>query len=462
MRRLSALVGFVAALGIVVSLMAAPMHPMQPMTTPMQPMTAPSGPAKSAAPAAPVPARSVPATAAHDWPQWQGPNRDAISAETGLLAEWPNDGPPLLWKGTGLGKGLASVAIVGNRAYTMGDRDGQAAVVAMDLATHKVVWTASVGPEWPDNGEHCTPTVDGGLVYALSCKSDLVCVDAKTGREQWRKNLMRDFGGQMMSVWGYSESPLVDGEKLICTPGAKAAMIVALDKKTGRLIWRSAVPSFGQRGKDGAGYASCVVSEGGGIRQYVTLVGRGLIGVAAKDGKFLWGYDRVANGTANIPTPVVRGDYVFGSAGYGAGAALLKLTASGDSVKAQEVYFLDGNTFQNHHGGFVLVGDYIYGGHGHTAGAPVCIEFLTGKVMWRVGQPAGGSAAVAYADGRLYFRYESGSMVLIEATPEGYRQKGMFTIPVKTAESWPHPSIADGRLYLRDNDTLMCFDIKKK
>ena len=462
MRRLSALVGFVAALGIVVSLMAAPMHPMQPMTTPMQPMTAPSGPAKSAAPAAPVPARSVPATAAHDWPQWQGPNRDAISAETGLLAEWPNDGPPLLWKGTGLGKGLASVAIVGNRAYTMGDRDGQAAVVAMDLATHKVVWTASVGPEWPDNGEHCTPTVDGGLVYALSCKSDLVCVDAKTGREQWRKNLMRDFGGQMMSVWGYSESPLVDGEKLICTPGAKAAMIVALDKKTGRLIWRSAVPSFGQRGKDGAGYASCVVSEGGGIRQYVTLVGRGLIGVAAKDGKFLWGYDRVANGTANIPTPVVRGDYVFGSAGYKAGAALLKLTASGDSVKAQEVYFLDGNTFQNHHGGFVLVGDYIYGGHGHTAGAPICIEFLTGKVRWKASQPAGGSAAVAYADGRLYFRYESGSMVLIGATPEGYRQNGMFTIPVKTGESWPHPSIANGCLYLRDNDTLMCFDIKKK
>jgi len=438
--------------------MTTPMQPMtgpaQPVTTPTQPVTAPSDPAKPAKPAA--------ATAARDWPQWQGPNRDRTSPETGLLAEWPNDGPPLLWKATGLGKGLASAAIVGNRAYTMGDRDGQAAVIAVNLTTHKVAWTASVGKEWKDKGERCTPTVDRGLVYALSANGDLVCVDAVKGSEVWRKSMSRDFGGQMMSMWGYCESPLVDGEKLICTPGAKAAMIVALDKKTGRLIWKSAVPSFGQRGKDGAGYASCVVSEGGGIRQYVTLMGRGLVGVAAFDGRFLWGYDRVANDTANIPTPVVRGDYVFGSAGYGAGAALLKLTASGDSVKAQEVYFLDSKTFQNHHGGFVLVGDYLYGGHGHTAGAPVCIEFLTGKVMWRVGQPAGGSAAVAYADGHLYFRYESGSMVLIEATPEGYRQKGMFTIPVKTVESWPHPSIAAGRLYLRDNDTLMCFDIKKK
>ena len=453
MRDWPALLGVMAALVIAASLVAA-VPPAAPAPS------APRVPSAASAPAAARPASAAPSTP-NDWPQWRGPNRDAVSPETGLLAEWPNDGPPLLWKATGLGKGLASVAIVGNRAYTMGDRNGQGAVIAMDLATHKVVWTAAVGKEWNDKGERCTPTVDGGLVYALGAHGDLVCVDAATGRERWRKSLPRDFGGQMMSDWGYSESPLVDGEKLICTPGGRAAMIVALDKKTGRLIWKSAVPSIGQRGKDGAGYASCVVSEGGGIRQYVTLVGHGLIGVAAKDGRFLWGYDRVANGTANIPTPAVRGDYVFGSAGYGSGAALLKLTASGDSVKAQEVYFLDGNTFQNHHGGFVLVGDYIYGGHGHTTGAPICIEFLTGKVIWKASQPAGGSAAVAYADGRLYFRYESGSMVLIEATPEGYRQKGMFTIPVKTGESWPHPSIADGRLFLRDNDTLMCFDIKK-
>jgi outer membrane protein assembly factor BamB len=405
-------------------------------------------------------ALSVLAADKGDWTQWRGPDRDGTSRETGLLDRWPEDGPKLAWKADGLGRGFSSVSIADGRLFTLGRlKKGGTHLVALDLSTHKVLWTAPVGGGDPNS----TPTVDDDRVYALGRDGDLVCADTATGKVVWKKNFRKDFGGSMMSGWGYSESVLVDGDKLVCTPGAHKAMIVALDKKTGKPLWESTVPDkLGNRGKDGAGYSSVVVSNACGVKQYVQLTGRGVISVAADDGKFLWSYNKVANGTANIPTPIVKGDYVFASSGYGTGAALLKVEKQGDGLTAKEEYFLPAKTMQNHHGGMILVGGYVYCGHGHNEGFPLCVELKTGKVMWRPGRGAGqGSAAVVYADGNLYFRYQNGTMALVEATPKEYRLKGSFKLATVNGESWPHPVIAGGKLYVRDQDTLLCYDIKK-
>jgi len=405
---------------------------------------------------------------ANDWPQFRGKNRDGKSSETGLLSSWPQDGPPLAWKITGLGKGFSSISIASGKIFTMGDRkqtdnpEKEAQfMIAFDLATKKELWASRVGEPWGD-GPRCTPTVDGDLVYAIGTHGDLVCMQVSDGKEVWRKNFSKDFGGKMMSGWGYSESPLIDGDKLLCTPGAKDAHIVALNKKTGDVIWKSAIPDIGKRGKDGAGYSSIVVSTAAGVRQYVQTTGRGTISVAAKDGKFLWGYNKVANNVANIPTPIINGDYAFCTTSYKTGSALLNLVADVNGVTAKEVYFLTPDQFENHHGGVVLVNGYIYGGDGQNKGTPVCLDFKTGKISWKE-QPIGsGSAAVLYADNHLYFRYENNIMALVEATPKSFNLKGQFKIPVDAGPSWPYPVICDGLLYLRAGDTLLAYDIKTK
>ena len=394
------------------------------------------------------------------WPSWRGPNRDAISSEKGLEHNWGENGPPLAWKASGLGKGHASLAIAGDRIFTLGHKEKEKQTVLLAVSTEdgSVLWESPVGGGKP-NG---TPTVDGDLVYALGRDGDLVCVDVATGAERWRKSFGQDFGGKMMSGWGYCESPLIDGDRLICTPGSPTALLAALDKKTGNVIWKTSAPAAGDRGLDGAGYSSIVITEAAGVRQYVQLVGRGVIAVRANDGEFLWSYDKVANATANIPTPIVKDDYVFCSTGYGAGSALLHIKPAADGrTQAEEVYFLSGKEMQNHHGGMVLVGDHIYCGHGHNNGFPLCIEMKTGKVAWRPGRgPGQGSAAVLYADGHLYFRYENGVVALVQATPEEYVLKGQFTPSSTEDQGWSHPVIANGRLYLRDQDTLLCYRLK--
>lgn len=398
---------------------------------------------------------------AQGWPQWRGPNRDGVSQETGLLASWPEEGPALLWKVDGMGKGMASLAVSGGRIFTLGQVDKAAKLIAVSEKDGKPLWTADVGGGNPN----CTPTVDGDRVYALGRDGDLVCCEAATGDRIWHKSLASDFGGKMMSGWGYSESPLVDGDRLIVTPGAEDAQIAALDKKTGAIVWKSPAPASwgGERGKDGAGYSSIVVSTGAGVKQYVQLTGRGLISVAADDGRVLWTYNRVANGTANIPTPIVDGDHIFCSSGYGTGAALLKLAKNGNDVKADEVYFLKAGDFENHHGGMIRIGKYIFGGHGHNNGFPMCLDMLTGDRKWEKGRGAGtGSAAVLYADGHLYFRYEDGEMALIKADPEKYELVSHFKLASVKGKSWPHPVIVDGKLFIRDQETLLCYDIKKK
>ena len=396
----------------------------------------------------------------NEWPQWRGPNRDGISPETGLLETWPEKGPPLVWKAKGLGRGFSSVAVSDGKIYTLGAEGGQERLTAIDAAHGELLWSTPIGGGDHSNG---TPTLDGDRVYAIGLKGDLACAKIADGEIVWKKNFADDFGGKMMSGWGFSESPLIDGDRLICTPGGNDAMMVALDKLTGETIWKAAMPAdAGRRGKDGAGYSSIVISHGAGVKQYVQLVGRGVIGVRADDGKLLWGYNRVANGTANIPTPIIKDDYVFCSSGYGTGAALLKLLKDGDGVKAQEEYFLEAKVMQNHHGGMILLGDYIYCGHGHNQGFPLCIHMPTGKVAWQPGRgPGQQSAAIAYADGNLYFRYQNGVMALIEASPDDYRLKSTFELPNAGPPSWPHPVIAEGRLYLRDQDALLAYDIQK-
>lgn len=396
-----------------------------------------------------------------DWSRWRGPNGDGVSAEKGLLTEWPDGGPPLAWQGKGFGAGFSSVAVAGGKVFTLGHKDGKCCVIAADVKDGKVLWTTPFG----GGGPNCTPTVDGNLVFGVSNEGELACCETKTGRLVWSHSFPKDFGGRMHSGWGYSESPLVDGERLIVTPGADKALLAALDKKTGKVIWQTDASGgvLGRKGGDGAAYASIVISNAAGVKQYVTLVGRGLVGVNAATGKLLWNYDGVANGTANIPTPIISGDYVFGSSGYGQGSALLKIVKKGDKLQAEEEYFLEGNKLQNHHGGMIRLGDYIYMGHGHNEGFPVCIEMASGKDAWRIGRgPGGESAAIAYADGHLYFRYQDGTMALIEANPKEYVLKGKFKIKTHNGESWPHPVIAGGKLYLRDQDDLLCYDIKAK
>jgi outer membrane protein assembly factor BamB len=400
-----------------------------------------------------------------DWPQWRGPERSGVSKETGLLRKWPVLGPPLAWKAEQLGNGYGSVSVAAGRVFGMGAIGGAENVWALHETTGKPLWNQTVARPSVrvdrGDGPRSTPTVDGDRLYALGVGGDLVCLDVASGKVLWHKNYRTDFGSRTMPKWGYSESPLVDGDKLICTPGADQAALVALDKKTGEVIWKSHVQGAGS-----AGYASIVPAEVAGVRLYITWLRSGLVGVAAKDGKLLWRYRRNANRVANIPTPIVHGDLVFCSTGYNAGSALLKLVPVGTGIQAQEQYFLPGKVLQNHHGGMVLEGDYLYGGHGHNKGLPVCVELKTGRITppWKNHRGPGiGSAAVAYADGRLYFRYQDGVMALLDATPDHYQVESTFRLPDRSDRpSWPHPVIANGRLYVRDQDILLCYDVKKR
>jgi outer membrane protein assembly factor BamB len=412
----------------------------------------------------PADAQSTSAPGGGDWPQFHGPARDAICREEGLLQSWPESGPDLLWSIGGLGRGYSSVSIADGAIYTLGDRsdageEGQF-LIALDLNSRAELWATKVGPPHADGGPRSTPTVDGDRVYAIGTDGDLVCVDAQSGDVRWKRNFVEDFQGQFMSSWKFSESPLVDGDRVICTPGGPEATIVALDKLTGETIWKCAIPDLGASGADGAGYSSAVVAEIDGVRQYVQMVGRGLVGVDAQSGRFLWGYNRIANNVANITAPVVLGDYVFATSAYNTGSVLLKISRDGESLRAEEVYFIPYRDFQNHHGGVVLVGDYLYGGHGPNRGEPACIELATGKVVWKERPPARGSAAVLYADGHLIYRYDRGDVVLMEATPEGPRIKGRFKAPDGEGPAWAHPVVHQGKLYLRHANVLACYDLR--
>jgi outer membrane protein assembly factor BamB len=390
-------------------------------------------------------------SAAADWPQFRGPNRDDVSKEASLLRAWPENGPPLSWHIKGLGSGYSSVSVVGDRIYTLGNSNNVSKVVALARDDGKAIWSAEVGSSGGNLG--CTPTVDGDRVYALGQEGDLVCLQTSDGKRVWHRNLLKDFDGSM-GGWHYCESPLVDGDHLIVTPGGKDATMVALDKKTGETVWKCAIPLEHPQ----AGYSSIVIAEVGGVKQYVQLLDGGVAGVST-DGKPLWKYEKLGPNTANIPTPIVLDDQILAVAGYGKGGALLKLTASGKDVNVEEIYFK--RELTNKHGGVLVVGDYVYGDT-DDQGKPFCAEVKTGKVMWkRKGNDGNGrgSASVTCADGRLYFHYDNGVVALVEASPDGYKETGTFKVETD-GPAWAHPVVVGGRLYLREGDSLYCYDVR--
>jgi len=397
---------------------------------------------------------------AHDWPQWRGPQRDGVSLEPGLLKEWPAAGPKLVWQIQDAGSGYSTPAVVGDRIYLLGNEGlDNEFVRALAVADGKPVWTTRVGrvgnpdqqPKFP--AARSTPTVDGAQLFALGSDGDLVSLETATGKLRWQKSLRTDFGGKP-GIWAYSESPLVDGEAVVVSPGGADATMVALNKNTGEVIWKAALPGASQ-----AAYASAVVVEIGGIRQYVQVVEKGLVGLDAKTGRLLWTYDgAVSRFKANIPSPLVHGGVVY-TAGAGTGGGLVKLKVVEGVVTTETVAFSP--KLPTAIGGSVAVGDYFYG---TTGQALVCADFATGSVKWE--DRALGTASLLYADGRLYLHGENGEVGLVEPSTEGYRPKGRFTPPNgpkhsnEMEKSWAYPVVAGGRLYLRDHGSLWSYDVK--
>ena len=401
---------------------------------------------------------------AADWPQWRGPNRDGKSADTSLLKEWPKEGPPLAWKIKGLGGGYSGPSIAAGRIFGLSNRGDDEVVWALSETDGKEVWVTRLGPAFKQvapqgkEGPACTPTVDGERLYVEGLGGAVACLQAKDGKILWQHSLTGDFGGSVPR-WSYRESPLVDGDKVIYTPGGKDAILVALDKLTGKTIWKSQVP-----GGPGAAYASAIAIDFDGQRQYVQLTAKTLVGVAASDGNFLWRYDRPANGMGiNCSPPLHHEGLVFAASAYGAGGGLVKLSKDANgAVKAEEIYF--SKKMQNHHGGMIVFKGCLYGANGgNEGGSLVCLDFQTGNVLWDGRDSGAPKGSLALADGRLYYRAENGTILLIEPDAKQYVERGRFDQPDRSKQpAWTHPVIANGKLYLRDQDVLLCYDVKAK
>lgn len=397
-------------------------------------------------------ARAQP-TSVGEWPQWRGPERTGIARETGLLKSWPAGGPRLLWKATGVGEGYTAPAVVAGKLYGMGLRGAEGEVVwALEARTGKQLWStriaagAHLSGRQGGDGPRGTPAVDGDRLYALGVSGDLVCLETAGGKLRWKKSLVTELGGSIPN-WGYSESPLVDGNQVVVAPGGETGAVVALDKMTGAVIWKAAVPGVRE-----AIYTSAIPVTMDGQRQYVQMLSGGVVGVAAKDGRILWRCPLPPTPGAICVTPVYRDNHVF--LAFKQKSTLVRVRPGQNAPAAELVY--DTPKIQNQHGGSILLGDLLYTFSGRSL---VCMNLLTGDVVWE--ESSVGPGAVAYADGLLYARGERGEMALIEITPKGAVEKGRFLQPDRTREpAWSHPIVAGGRLYLRDQDTLFCYDVK--
>jgi outer membrane protein assembly factor BamB len=401
---------------------------------------------------------------ADDWPQWRGPNRNDISNEKGLLKTWPAKGPRLVWSYENAGTGYSGPAIVGNRLYTMGTRDGSECVVAVAADTGKELWCTLFGTIFKDNTAHgngprATPTVDGEHVYVIGGQSDLVCLEAASGKKVWSKNLQKDLGGKLMSGWGYCESPLVDGDKVVCTPGGPKGAMIALDKRTAKEIWRTTDLT------DACSYSSIIIADVLGVRQYIQNTAKAIVGVAPENGKVLWRHVVPGFATAVIPTPIYHDGYVYASASYKFGCVCAKIERNGGEFKTKEVY--TNKVMMNHHGGVVLVEDHLYG-YSDSERGWVCQELKSGKLIWKsTNANKLGKGSETFADGHLICYDElNGTVALVQANTTGWKEDGRFSLPkesqvrVPSGRFWTHPVIANGKLYLRDQDLIFCFDVK--
>ncbi len=398
------------------------------------------------------------------WPTFRGADRDGVSKETGLLKSWPEGGPKLIWKAEGAGNGYAGVAIADGKLYTIGDgpsnaNDGDEYLTAYSVATGEQLWATKLGPAWTSGqptwqGSRSTPTVDGEMIYTLTPQGVLFCHTTK-GEQQWIKDLDLEFGGKKADQWGYSESPTVDGDLLLVTPGGPENTVVALNKVSGDKIWSCSRPD-----DRGAGHSCIVISKIDGRKVYVQTTGSGTIGVDAKTGKLLWTFD-IPKVTAVIPTPIVKDDLVFYVAGYDSGGALMRQVPDGNGgIKIENIYPINGD-LKNKHGGVVLIDGYIYG-DSNDQGIPWCADFMTGTQKWKSRASGKNNAAFSAADDHLYIQFANGTMVLAEANPEEYKETGSFTIPAKsTRPYWAHPAITDGKMFLRVDDEIFCYDVKE-
>lgn len=392
--------------------------------------------------------------ASFDWPQWRGSDRTDVSKETGLLKSWPKEGLKRVWLYENAGEGYSGPAISGGKLFTMGVRDGSECVLTLDANTGKELWVAKIGSVFKEsrgNGPRATPTVDGDRVYVMSGDGVLAGLNVADGKVLWQQSMI-DLGGKR-PTWGYTESVLVDGDQVVCTPGGAKGALAALDKKTGKLIWQSAEFT------DPAHYSSIVPEQINDARQYIQLTPQSVVGIAAKDGKLLW-KSAFPGRVAVVPTPIYKDSHVYVSAGYGVGCKLVKI---GPGNETSDVY--ENKVMKNHHGGVVLVGDYLYG---HSDGSGwVCQNFKTGEEVWNYRDF--GKGAITCADGMLYCLDEgSGTLALIEVSPKGWQEHGRFKLDPQTkiraaqGRIWTHPVVSNGQLYLRDQDLIYCYDVKAR
>ena len=392
---------------------------------------------------------SLVATTPDDWPQWRGPHRTGIATEKGLMRSWPQGGPPLAWRAQGAGEGYSSFAVAGGKVYTLGARGGTEYVMAFDEASGKKLWEVPNGRRFGNDrgdGPRATPTISGGQVYAYGASGDLSVLNAATGAVVWKVNVLEKFGGGNIT-WGLSESPLVLQDRIIINPGARGASVVALSRKDGSVLWKTA--------SDEAGYSSAILHEVGGIPQAIVFTAHRGMGIDSRDGRVLWTYDAASNRTANVATPIARGNKVFLSSDYGTGAGLVELTVSGSAVTPRQVYFT--REMRNHHSSSVLIGDHLYG---FSSAILTAMQFDTGQVAWR--DRSVGKGSLVFADDRLYLFSEGGVVGLAEASPAGYKEHGRFQIQTGSLPTWTHPVVANGKLYLRDQDTIYAYNVRAR
>ncbi|MFK7768641.1 MAG: PQQ-binding-like beta-propeller repeat protein [Mariniblastus sp.] len=409
-------------------------------------------------------------TQADDWLQWRGPNHNSVSTETGLLKKWPAEGPPQLWANEDCGIGYGGFSIKGNRLFTIGANDGVDFALCLNTEDGSQIWrTPFIGGDstlsdrgkgWGD-GPRSTPSVDGDFVFLMGVGGELWCVKAEDGAKVWSVN-MADFGGSTPG-WGYSESPLVDEDKVICTPGGPDGTLVALDKRTGKKIWQSApvtktLSDGSETNPAKAHYSSIIPIDSNNQRQYVQLLVHAVVSVNADSGETVWQINWSGN-TAVIPTPIFNNDEVYVTSGYKVGSKLIKI---GENNEATELWHT--KAMSNHHGGVIQIGDYFYGSNEQVF---VCQSRTDGKAVWQTRKLRKG--ALTYADGLFYHLGErSGKVTLFHADENGISMKGRFTMEPKSkidkrkGKIWVHPVIANGRLYLRDQNVIVSYDVKSK
>ena len=396
-------------------------------------------------------------TRRHEWAEFRGPRRDNKSPDTNLAKRWPDGGPKLIWKAGAIGHGWAGVSIASGRLYTAGAIDGKTAITALDLAG-KRIWQVTTAPIFKGSFPHArgTPTIVAGRLYHINGSGHAVCLDAATGKRIWSVDTIDRFDGRL-SLWGVSESLLVVGRHVICTPGGKKATLAALDKDTGKTIWTCT--GLG----DKAAYTTPILVEHGGLRQVVTILANFAVGVSVDTGELLWKYPHKVPYEANCVTPVHMAGQILLSGTWGRGSTLLKLNVSGKACGVKELW--RSKSLDNEHGGIIVVDGYIYGqaDGGHKNRRMTCLEFKTGKAMWSTPELAGKrTSTLALADGMFYVMTDQGEVALVRPNPKRLEVVSSFNLPKGgKGPAWAHLVICNGRLYIRHGEFIYVYDVRQ-